>query len=267
VESGDAPKDVINKQRSAKRIKTNMAEKIGKKVLITGGSRGIGAEAVRQFSGRSSTVAFFYHNSYEEALALSRETGSLNIKCNVANPDSVRSAMQVVNEYFSNEIDVLIINAGISDIGLITDFDDSRWQDMIGTNLSGAHYCIREVLPAMISQKSGSIIIVSSMWGQVGASCEAAYSASKAGLIGLTKALAKEVGPSGIRVNCIAPGLIDTDMNKEVDEEGLKAVIEDTPLQRIGTPADVANLMEFLASDRSSFITGQVIGVNGGLVI
>lgn len=243
------------------------ASRKNKKVLITGGSRGIGAEAVREFAAEGSSVAFLYKSSIQKALELSKATGALNIKCNVASSPSVKAAMDVANEFFEDELDVLICNAGISDFGLFTDFDEDRWSNMIETNLNGVYRCIREVLPGMISRKKGSIIIVSSMWGQVGASCEVPYSTAKAGLIGLTKALAKEVGPSGIRVNCICPGLIDTDMNAEVSKEAQDVIIYDTPLSRIGKPADVVKVMKFLASDQSGFVTGQVIGVNGGLIM
>lgn len=238
-----------------------------KNVLITGGSRGIGAEAVRQFAAEGSSVAFLYKSSNQKALELSKATGALNIKCNVANSPSVEAAMDVANEFFEGQLDVLICNAGISDFGLFTDFDEDRWSNMIETNLNGVYRCVRAVLPGMISRKKGSIIIVSSMWGQVGASCEVAYSTAKAGLIGMTKALAKEEGPSGIRVNCICPGLIDTDMNANVSKEAQEDIIYDTPLSRIGTPADVVKVMKFLASDQSSFVTGQIIGVNGGLIM
>ncbi len=243
------------------------ASRKNKKVLITGGSRGIGAEAVREFAAEGSSVAFLYKSSSQKALELSKATGALNIKCNVASSPSVKAAMDVANEFFEDELDVLICNAGISDFGLFTDFDEDRWSNMIETNLNGVYRCIREVLPGMIRRKKGSIIIVSSMWGQVGASCEVPYSTAKAGLIGMTKALAKEVGPSGIRVNCICPGLIDTDMNAEVSKEAQDVIIYDTPLSRIGKPADVVKVMKFLASDQSGFVTGQVIGVNGGLIM
>lgn len=241
--------------------------KSAKKILISGGSRGIGAFAVRHFAAMGAAVAFLYNKSQDEAFALSKETRALAVRCDVSNPRAVESAMEVVNDYMDGEVDVLICNAGISDFGLVTDIGYKRWNEVINTNLNGAYYCIDKVLPGMISAKKGSIIIVSSMWGQVGASCEVAYSASKAGLIGLTKALAKELGPSGIRVNCIAPGMIDTDMNAKVSEDAVHDIIEETPLMRIGKPADVVSAMEFLASDKSSFITGQVLGVNGGLVI
>lgn len=238
-----------------------------KKVLITGGSRGIGAEAVREFTGNGAEVAFFYRKSDDEAFKLSRETGALNVRCNVANPDSVKAAMEVAGAFLSNEVDVLICNAGVLDSGLITDIGVDRWNEIMSVNLNSAYYCINEVLPGMIERKHGSIIIVSGMWGQVGEANNVAYSTAKSGLIGLTKALAKEVGQHGIRVNCVAPGLIDTDMNSGVLEADRQQMVTDTPMGRIGIPRDVAKVMKFLASDESGFITGQVIGVNGGLLI
>lgn len=238
---------------------------MSKNVLIIGGSRGIGAEAVRQFS-KDNRVAFTYFKSELEADALRQETGATPIRCDVKFNNSVKVAIDKAFEVLGI-IDVLICNAAISDINLITDIGEERWQEIIDTNLNGVFYCINNVLPAMISRKSGSIITVSSMWGQVGASCEVAYSASKAGVIGLTKALAKEVGPSGVRVNCIAPGMIDTEMNAVIDEEVVKEIENETPLGRIGNTDDVVKTMKFLAGDDSSFITGQIIGVNGGLII
>ena len=169
-------------------------------ILITGGSRGIGAEAVRQFTVAGHKVVFTYHKSETAADLLRQETGAVPVRCDVKHPDSVKIAVDKAVSVLG-QIDVLICNAAIADYGLITDIDISRWEDVISTDLNGVFYCIRYVLPAMISRKSGCIITVGSMWGEVGASCEAAYSAAKAGVIGLTKALAKEVGPSGIRVN------------------------------------------------------------------
>ena len=235
-------------------------------ILITGGSRGIGAEAVRQFTAAGHKVVFTYHKSETAADLLRQETGAVPVRCDVKHPDSVKIAVDKAVSVLG-QIDVLICNAAIADYGLITDIDISRWEDVISTDLSGVFYCIRYVLPAMISRKSGCIITVGSMWGEVGASCEAAYSAAKAGVIGLTKALAKEVGPSGIRVNCVSPGMIDTEMNASVSEDAVGMIVDDTPLCRTGTPGDVAKTMLFLASDDASFITGQVISVNGGLVI
>jgi len=239
---------------------------MNKKVLIIGGSRGIGAEAVRLFTEEGCSVVFTYNRSELAADALRLETGAVPVRCDVKHPDSVRIAAEKAGSVLGH-IDVLICNAGIADYDLITDIEESRWEEVINTDLNGVFYCVRRVLPAMISRKSGCIITVGSMWGETGASCEVAYSAAKAGVIGLTKALAKEVGPSGIRVNCVSPGMIDTDMNAAVDEEAVNSIIDDTPLCRTGTPADVAKAMIFLASDDSAFITGQVIGVSGGLQI
>ena len=235
-------------------------------ILITGGSRGIGAEAVRQFTAAGHKVVFTYHRSETAADLLRQETGAVPVRCDVKHPDSVKIAVDKAVSVLG-QIDVLICNAAIADYGLITDLDISRWEEVINTDLSGVFYCVRHVLPAMISRKSGCIITVGSMWGEVGASCEAAYSAAKAGVIGLTKALAKEVGPSGIRVNCISPGMIDTDMNASVSEDAVDMIVDETPLCRTGAPSDLARAMLFLASDDASFITGQVISVNGGLVI
>lgn len=235
-------------------------------VLIIGGSRGIGAETVRLFAENGDRVVFTYHRSELDADGLRQETGAVPIRCDVKHPDSVKIAVDKAAEALG-QIDVLICNAAVSDYSLITDIEETRWEEVIDTNLNGVFYAVRRVLPAMISRKSGCIITVGSMWGQVGASCEVAYSAAKAGVIGLTKALAKEVGPSGIRVNCISPGLIDTDMNAEVSADALKDIADETPLSRMGSPLDVAKAMMFLASDEASFITGQVIGVNGGLIV
>ena len=224
-------------------------------ILITGGSRGIGAEAVRQFTAAGHKVVFTYLKSEIEADLLRQETGAVPVRCDVKHPDSVRIAVDKAVSVMGH-IDVLICNAAVADYGLVTDIDISRWEEVINTDLSGVFYCIRHVLPAMISRKSGCIITVGSMWGEVGASCEAAYSAAKAGVIGLTKALAKEVGPSGIRVNCVSPGMIDTEMNASVDESAVEAIKDETPLCRTGDPAEVAKAMLFLASDDASFITG-----------
>lgn len=236
-------------------------------ILITGGSRGIGAQAVKTFAKEGNRVAFFYNKSVQAARKLASYTGATAIKCDVSDYQEVNAACKRVLDEFGGRLDCLILNAGIADYNLITDIGVDRWKQVIDTNLNSAYYCLDSLLSSMISEHVGSIIIVSSMWGQVGASCEVAYSVSKAGLIGLTKALAKEVGPSGIRVNCIAPGMIDTAMNSSVDEAVQAEIIDETPLMRIGKIDDVTGLMEFLADDKSSFITGQIIGVNGGLVI
>ena len=237
-----------------------------KKVLVIGGSRGIGAETVRQFTAAGDMVAFTFHRSEIEADGLRRETGAFPVRCDVKHSDSVRIAVDKAVSVLGH-IDVLVCNAGIADFGLVTDITESRWEEVIDTDLNGVFYCVRHVLPAMISRKSGCIITLGSMWGQTGASCEAAYSAAKAGVIGFTKALAKEVGPSGIRVNCVSPGMIDTEMNSAVSEEAREAIAGDTPLGRTGRAAEVASVIRFLASDDAGFITGQVTAVNGGYVI
>jgi len=237
-----------------------------KKVLIFGGSRGIGAEAVRQFAAAGAQVVFTFNKSEIEADELRQETGATPVRCDVKFSSSVNGAVDKAYQILGH-VDVLICNAAICDMNLITDIGDERWEEVINTNLNGVYYCINHTLPAMISRHAGSIITVSSMWGQIGASCEVAYSAAKAGVIGLTKALAKELGPSDIRVNCIAPGMIATDMNAHLDEAVVESIAAETPVGRIGKTEDVVAAMKFLASDDSSFVTGQVIGVNGGLVV
>jgi 3-oxoacyl-[acyl-carrier protein] reductase len=237
-----------------------------KNVLIIGGSRGIGAETVRQFAGAGDRVVFTFLRSELAADALRQETGAAPLRCDVSHSDSVKIAVDKAISILGH-IDVLVCNAAIADYGLITDISESRWEEVIDTDLNGVFYCVKNVLPSMISRKSGCIITIGSMWGQTGASCEAAYSAAKAGVIGLTKALAKEVGPSGIRVNCVSPGMIDTDMNSAVSEEAKATIADDTPLCRAGRPEEVASVIRYLASDDACFVTGQVIGVNGGLVI
>lgn len=237
--------------------------KAKKKVLIADGESSIGAEAVREFTGLGAEVVFFYRQSDAEAFKLSRETGALNVRCNVSNPESVKAAFEVAKEFLSGEIDVLVCNAGIYDNSLMTSVGIEKWNEIINSDLNSAFYCVSEALPGMIANKKGIIITVSSMQGQVGAAGSVAYSAAKAGLIGMTKALAKETGPSGIRVNCIAPGALE----EECDASTMKRMTIDTPLCRKGTAKDIAKTMVFLASDNAEFITGQVIGVNGGLIV
>ena len=239
---------------------------MAKTVFITGGSRGIGAECVRLFSENGYRVAFSYLNSEKEAKALCEKYGAIAYKADVADSCAITFAIgEAIKEL--GKIDVLINNAGVSQSCLFTDITDEMWRKMIDTNLSGAFYATRTVLPQMINRKCGVILNVSSMWGEVGASCEVHYSASKAGLIGMTKALAKEVGLSGIRVNCVAPGAIETDMLSCFTAEDMEALKDETPLNRIGNTTDIAETLLFLASEKSSFITGQVLGVNGGFVI
>lgn len=237
-----------------------------KTILITGGSRGIGAELVRTFASRGWQVSFTYLHSQESALALSRETGAVAYKCDVRDENAVQQWIQSFLRQFGH-IDALIHNAGTSYTGLLQDMSAQAFDDLYAVHLRAAFHCAKYALPGMISQKSGALVFISSMWGQVGASCEAAYSACKAGIIGLGKALAQEVGPSGIRVNCLCPGVIETDMLKCYTQEDLQALKEETPLGRLGQPQDIASAAFFLCSDEAAFITGQVLGVNGGFVI
>lgn len=232
-------------------------------VLITGGSRGIGAAMVRAFSQAGYRAAFFYRQSEAAARALERETGAAAIRCDVRLSDRVNAACAEALRLLSH-IDVLVNNAGVAQQKLLTDLTDEDWRAMLDTHLSGAFYVTRAVLPGMISRKAGRVVNVASIWGQVGASCETHYSAAKAGLIGLTKALAKEVGPSGITVNCLCPGVIETDMLASFTEADLDALREETPLGRLGTPREVARCALWLAGEDASFVTGQVIGVGGG---
>ena len=239
---------------------------MNKTVFITGGSRGIGKCAVEAFSREGYNVAFTYLNSQENAENIATGCGAFPIKCDVSNSADVKCAIDsAINKF--GKIDVLINNAGIDEFCLFTDITDEKWHKMIDTNLSGAFYASREALKDMIKRQDGVIINISSMWGEVGASCEVHYSVSKAGLIGMTKALAKEVGPSNIRVNCVSPGVIDTDMNAHLSKEDMEQLKYDTPLGKIGKCEDVCNTLLFLASDKSSFITGQIFGVNGGYII
>ncbi len=236
------------------------------KVLITGGSRGIGKACVERFTAEGHAVVFFYRSNAEAAARVSAETGALAIRADVRNSDEVAEGIRLAVETMGG-IDVLICNAGISQIKLFTDLTDADWQTVMDTNLSGAFYAARAVAKHMIARHSGRIITVGSMWGKVGASCEIHYSASKAGLRGLTMALAKELGPSGITVNCIEPGVIATEMNGALDEETIAALCEETPLCRLGSPKEVAALAAFLASEEAGFITGQCIGIDGGFAV
>lgn len=235
-----------------------------KNILVTGGTRGIGRKTVEFFCKQGGNVYCLYKNSDMAAKEIESSLGANCIKCDISEPEEVNNAVKHNNIH---DIDILILNAGISDIGLINDMDVQSWNKIIDTNLNSAFYIVKNVLPDMISKKNGSIITVSSMWGQVGASCEVAYSASKAGLIGFTKALAKELGPSNIRVNSVSPGFIETDMNAGVDSMIKKEIKNETPLNILGQTEDVVRAIDFFASENSEFITGQIIGVNGGLII
>ena len=237
-----------------------------KTALVTGGSRGIGAAVARRLAADGYRVAVNYHFARAQAESLAEELGGIAVQADVSDSAQVQKMVDTVLEKFC-QLDILVCNAGVAWQGLLQDMRDEEWRKVLGTDLDGVFFCCRAVLPHMIGQKSGKIVTMSSMWGQVGASCEAAYSAAKAGVIGLTRALAKEVGPSGISLNCVAPGVIDTEMNQKLGPEALAELAEETPLGRLGTAADIAGCVSFLCSPAADFVTGQVLSANGGLVI
>ena len=232
-------------------------------VFITGGSRGIGAACVRAFAAAGWQVAFTYRVSREVAGALAEQTGALALCADLHDDKAVSRAFGEVRGHFGAP-DAVVCNAGIAEQKLFQDITDEDWQRMLDVNLLGAVRTIRAALPVLLHRKHGSIVTISSIWGQTGASCESHYAASKAALIGLTKSLAQELGPSGIRVNCVAPGVIDTDMNAMHSGETMRGLAAETPLGRIGTADEVAQSVLYLCSERASFITGQVLGVTGG---
>ena len=231
-----------------------------KTALVTGGSRGIGAAVCRALAREGYRVFINYNTTDPKALAA--EIGGTAVKCDVRDSAQVRGMFGKIGS-----VDVLVNNAGIAQQKLFTDITDSDWRDMRATHLDGTFFCCREALRSMIRNHSGSIINISSMWGQTGGSCEVHYSAVKAGIIGLTKALAKEVAPSGVRVNCVAPGIIETDMLSGFTAEELGDLRAEVPLGRLGSAEDIADAVVFLASEKASYITGQVLAVNGGVVI
>lgn len=231
-----------------------------KHVLITGGSRGIGAAAVRAFCAAGYQVTFFYEKDQNSAEAISRETGASAVCCDVSDSNAVNTSIGSLAP-----VDILINNAGIAHYGLISQISEAEWNRLFSVNVGGIYRCVKAVLPQMLQKQAGCILNLASMWGQVGASCEVAYSASKGAVIAMTKALAKELGPSGIRVNCVCPGVILTDMTRCVGEDTLAGLAEETPLGRNGTPEDVASALLYLA--QADFITGQLLPVNGGFVI
>ncbi len=238
-----------------------------RRVLISGGSRGIGRALVEAFTANGDDVAFLYHSRDEEAAEVAAATGALALKTDISDPKEVRFDIANAEAVLGGSIDVLVNNAAVSWIGQMQDMTDEEWRRVLDTNLSGAFYLSRGVVSGMVRNHYGRIINIGSMWGKVGASCEVAYSATKAGLRGMTMAMAKEFGPSGITVNCVEPGFIATEMNAAIDEASKQALCDETPLGRMGTPAEVAAAVVFLASDAAGFITGQVIGVDGGLAV
>lgn len=241
-------------------------------VLITGGSRGIGAAAARVFAREGWDVAVNYNASGEAARGLVRELTALGVRAVPIQADVSRSeeAEGLVQkaEAALGPLAALVCSAGIAlPQQLLTDTTDSQWRQLMGTDLDGVFYTVRAAVPGMVRRKRGAIVTVSSMWGVTGGSCEVPYSAAKAGVIGLTRALAKELGPSQIRVNCVAPGVIDTDMNRHLPPDILAQLGEEAPLCRVGQGPEVAEVIQFLASERASFLTGQVVCVDGGMVI
>lgn len=241
-----------------------------KTVLVTGASRGIGAEIARVFGEHGDQVIINYHHSQKQAEALCEElraqgASAIALQADVSNREQVQNMIKKAVSSMG-PIDVLINNAGIGEQKLFTDLLPEEWQRMMDVHVQGAFHCTQEVLPEMIRRKSGCILNVSSIWGVSGASCEVHYSTAKAALIGFTKALAREVGPSGIRVNCIAPGVIQTEMNEHLSSDVLESLQEEIALCTLGTPRDIADAAFFFASEQARFITGQVLTVDGGMI-
>lgn len=242
---------------------------MNKVIIVTGGSRGIGANVVKSLAKDCDKVILNYNKSEEFAKQIQKELEKENIKIDIFKADVSKKAdvlamiEYVIEKY--NRVDVLINNAGISQEKLFTDISDEEWKRIMDVNLNSVYYCIKAVIPYMIQKKCGCIINISSIWGVTGGSCEVGYSTSKAAIIGFTKALAKEMGPSNIRINCIAPGIIDTDMNKNLNETDIEAIKDEIPLNRIGLTEDIAKCVKWLIED--NYTTGQVININGGWYI
>lgn len=239
-------------------------ERFPRTALVTGGSRGIGAACVREFARRGVRVAFLYAAAHEAAAALAAETGAMAVCADVADRAAVDTALTQITAELG-QIECLVNNAGIAQFRLFTDITEAEWARMMEVHLGGTFRCTQAVLPGMIREEFGRIINISSIWGLTGASCEVHYSAAKAGIIGMTRGLAKELGPSGITVNCVAPGVIDTEMNAALDEETRDALCEETPLGCMGTVKDITDAVMYFAS--APFVTGQVLSPNGGIVI
>ena len=257
--------------RSAEKTEGSM-EKMSRTAVITGGSRGIGrAVSLRFAEAGYSGIAIIYHSDEAAAETLAAQlrrsgTDAECYKCDVASYEEVKKTADDIIKRFSH-VDVLVNNAGVAQIKLLIDQTEEDWEYIMGVNAKGVFNCCRHFLPHMLSRKSGRIVNISSMWGITGASCEVAYSASKAAVIGFTKALAQETGPSGVTVNCVAPGVINTEMNASLSDADVKALCDEIPLMRIGQPEETAEAVLFLASDAASYITGQVLSVNGGMVV
>ena len=231
-----------------------------KTVVITGGSRGIGAAAVEAFSKRGDRVYFLYEKEHTAAQKIAEQTGATPICCDVADIKAVQTAFSQIPD-----VDILVCNAGICHYGLMSQMEESAWDRIFDVNVKGMYTCINAATPYFLKKQKGCVITVSSMWGQVGASCEAAYSATKGAVIALTKALAQELGPSGVRCNCIAPGVIETDMCKDVSAETMESLAAESLVGRNGNAADVAQAMLYLAD--AEFVTGQLLPVNGGILL
>lgn len=228
--------------------------------VITGGSRGIGAAAAELFAAKGHRVYFLYEKEHEAARGVAEKTGATPICCDVADEEAVKAAFSQIGD-----VDILVNNAGICYYGLMSQMTGAQWDRIFDVNVKGIFHCVNAAMPAFLRKQRGCIINVSSMWGRTGASCEAAYSATKGAVIALTKALAKELGPSGIRVNAVAPGVILTDMCAEVSQDILEEMAQEAPVGRNGTPMDVARAMEYLAE--AEFVTGHILNVDGGYVI
>ncbi|MDD2417714.1 MAG: 3-oxoacyl-ACP reductase FabG [Oscillospiraceae bacterium] len=244
---------------------------VNKTVLITGASKGIGRATAELFGQHGYSLILNYNTSEAQALELADKLKNLGCdvlpyKADVTDREQVEQMVAAGEKEFGG-IDILVSNAGKAEQCLFTDITPEQWREMMAVCVDAAYYCCRSVLPHMIRRHQGKIIFISSVWGMVGASCEVHYSTAKAALIGMTKSLAKELGPTNITVNCVAPGVIDTDMNSGLNAQTRKMLEQETPLGRIGTPLDVANSVLFLASEQADFITGQVISPNGGLTI
>ena len=237
-----------------------------KNVLITGGSRGIGKACVYEFSNSGYRVFLNYNKSSDEAEKIKNETGAVMVKADVSDSKQVNDMAEFIHTNYG-KIDVIVNNAGISQQKMFTDITENDWDRMFDLNMKSMYLVTKAFVDDMIYKQSGKIINISSMWGVTGGSCEVHYSAAKAAVIGFTKALAKELGPSGICVNCVAPGVIETEMNSHLTKEDFDCLCEETPLERLGKPEEIAKTVRFLASENADFITGQVVNVDGGMVI